>query len=196
MNHYRFPEVQHPIGLEKIGGTKAVMLDNIKAVVFDFDGTLAVLNIDFASMRERVLDWMNQMGIEKESVKEKYLLEMIDEAYWVLLKSNPSKAEEFYERAHQILYEVELKAAEEGRLLPKTEATLNFLREKGIKIGIVTRNCEDAVRKVFVKIDQFCDVFISRNSVRMVKPHPTPHLCPEGIGCFRKRGGDDWGSYH
>jgi phosphoglycolate phosphatase len=46
------------------------------------------------------------------------------------------------------------------------------LREKGIKIGIITRNCEEAVRRVFPKIDQFCDVFISRNSVKKVKPHP------------------------
>jgi phosphoglycolate phosphatase len=144
----------------------------IKAIVFDFDGTLAVLNIDFASMKERVFDLMRHFGIRKELIKEKYLLEMIDEVYHILWKRNSSTAEEFYQKAHQVLYEVELRAAAEGRLLPKVKATLNRLRGKGIKVGIVTRNCEDAVRKVFPNIDEFCDVFISRNSIRKVKPHP------------------------
>ena len=78
----------------------------------------------------------------------------------------------FYQKAHQILHEIEMKAAEKGKLIPGTEATLKNLRDKGIKIGIITRNCEDAVRKVFPDINDFCDVFVSRNSVKKVKPHP------------------------
>ncbi|MCJ7703989.1 MAG: HAD family hydrolase, partial [Desulfobacterales bacterium] len=50
--------------------------------------------------------------------------------------------------------------------------TLRMLRLWGIKVGIVTRNCEEAVRKVFPDIDDYCDVFISRDSVDKVKPHP------------------------
>ncbi|MGZ3568639.1 MAG: HAD family hydrolase, partial [Thermodesulfobacteriota bacterium] len=38
--------------------------------------------------------------------------------------------------------------------------------------GIITRNCEEAVRKIFPDIDDFCDIFVSRNSVKKVKPHP------------------------
>jgi phosphoglycolate phosphatase len=70
-----------------------------------------------------------------------------------------------------------MKAAEEGRLIPGTEATLKSLRMKGINIGIITRNCEDAVRKVFPGINDFCDVFVSRNSVKKVKPHPDHLTC-------------------
>jgi phosphoglycolate phosphatase len=65
-----------------------------------------------------------------------------------------------------------MKAAEKGRLIPGADGTLKGLREKGIKVGIITRNCEDAVRKVFPDINDFCDVFVSRNSVKKVKPHP------------------------
>ena len=144
----------------------------IKAVIFDFDGTLAVLNIDFNVMREQVSELMKHYGVGEELIEERYLLEMIDEVYQILWKKNPSSAEEFHKEAHQILHEVEMRAAEEGRLLPGTEKALKNLREKGIKVGIITRNCEDAVRKVFPNIDEFCDVFISRNSVKKVKPHP------------------------
>jgi phosphoglycolate phosphatase len=147
-------------------------LHSIKAFIFDFDGTLAVLNIDFSSMRERLFDLMRRYGVKEEAIQERYLLEIIDEVYQILCDRNPSGAESFYRESHLILHQVEMKAAEKGRLIPGTEGTLEGLREKGIKVGIITRNCEDAVRKVFPGIDGFCDVFVSRNSVKKVKPHP------------------------
>ncbi|MDI7260398.1 MAG: HAD family hydrolase [Thermodesulfobacteriota bacterium] len=145
---------------------------HIKAVIFDFDGTLAVLNIDFSMMRERIISLIRHFGIEERAIRERYLLEIIDEVYPRIREKDSSGAEEFYDRAHQILHEVELKAAEEGSLIPGAGRTLRMLRQWGIKVGIVTRNCEEAVRKVFPDIDDYCDVFISRDSVDKVKPHP------------------------
>jgi phosphoglycolate phosphatase len=147
-------------------------LHHIKAIIFDFDGTLAVLNIDFNAMREQVFELMRHFNVEEKLITERYLLEIIDEVYFILLEKNPSGAEKFYQKAHQILYEVELRAAGKGRLIPGVERMLKFIKGAGIKVGIITRNCEDAVRMVFPNIDQFCDVFISRNSVKKVKPHP------------------------
>jgi phosphoglycolate phosphatase len=144
----------------------------IRAVIFDFDGTLAVLNIDFSFMKERIFDLMGRYGIEEKAVQEKYLLEIIDEVYQLLCKRGSSTAEAFYMESHDILHEVEMEAAEKGRLIPGTGAALKGLRKRGIKVGIITRNCEDAVRKVFPDIDDFCDIFVSRNSVKRVKPHP------------------------
>jgi phosphoglycolate phosphatase len=123
-------------------------------------------------MREQVFDLMKHYGVGEELIEERYLLEIINEAYQILCEKNRSGAEEFYQEAHRILHGVEMRAAEEGRLIPGAEETLRNLRKKGIKVGIVTRNCEDAVRKVFPNIDKFCDVFVSRNSVKRVKPHP------------------------
>jgi phosphoglycolate phosphatase len=147
-------------------------LRDIRAVVFDFDGTLAVLNIDFSSMRERVFELMREYGVHEEKIEEKYLLEIIDEVVQILNQKHSSAAEEFYQEAHHILHKIELEAAEKGRLLPAIEKVLKSLRGKGLKIGIVTRNCEEAVKKVFPNIEEFCDVFISRDSIRKVKPHP------------------------
>ena len=152
--------------------SKQGQLGKIKAVVFDFDGTLAVLNIDFSQMREQVFKLMREYGIDESSIKENYLLEIIDEVVQILNQKSPAAAETFYQEAHQILHEVELKAAEEGKLLPGVEAALKSLRGKGLRVGIVTRNCEEAVRKVFPDIEKYCDVFVSRDSIKNVKPHP------------------------
>jgi phosphoglycolate phosphatase len=155
-----------------IDGEVMANFDHIKAVIFDFDGTLAVLNIDFDGMREQVFELVKHFGVEEKWITERYLLEIIDEVYSILGGKEPFRAEQFYQKAYQILYEVELRAAEKGRLIPGVEGTLTFLRGIGIKVGIITRNCEEAVRKVFPDIDACCDVFISRNSIKRVKPHP------------------------
>ena len=151
---------------------KQDQLRDIRAVVFDFDGTLAVLNIDFSEMREQVFELMRKYGVNEEKIEERYLLEIIDEVVQILSQKNTSTAETFYQEAHQILHEVELRAAEEGKLLPDVEAALKSLRDKGLKVGIVTRNCEEAVRKVVPDIEAFCDVFVPRDLIKRVKPHP------------------------
>jgi len=147
-------------------------LRSVRAVVFDFDGTLAVLNIDFSFMRERVFDLMRHYGVEGDLIEERYVLEIIDEVTQQIWEKDASKASTFYQEAHQILHEIEMEAAGRGKLLPGVEGALTFLRGKGVSVGIVTRNCEDAVRKVFPEIDHYCDVFIARNSIKKVKPHP------------------------
>jgi len=145
----------------------------MKAMVFDFDGTLAVLTIDFGLMRRRVLEWMKAYGIGEERINEKYLLEIIEEVRHLMVEEKRAKeAEKFFDGAHHILKEVELEAAAGGKLIPGSKGVLLSLREKGVKVGIVTRNCEDAVRRVFPDMDAYCDVFVSRDGVRKVKPHP------------------------
>ena len=163
-------------------------LQGVRAVVFDFDGTLAVLNIDFSFMRERVFDLMRHYGVEGDLIEERYVLEIIDEVTQRLWEKDPSKAATFYQEAHGILHEIEMEAAGKGKLLPGIEGALTFLRGKGVRVGIVTRNCEEAVRKVFPEIDHYCDVFISRDFVKKVKPHPD-HLTAV-MEAFGVRGGD------
>jgi phosphoglycolate phosphatase len=144
----------------------------IKAVILDFDGTLAVLNIDFSAIKEEVFDLMEKHLIAPETIREKYLLEIIDEVYSVLLKRKRRVAEQFREKAHEIVMERELEAASRSRLLPGVEAALRKLRDAGLKVGIVTRNCERAVRRIVPHIDSLCDSFLSRDFVERVKPDP------------------------
>jgi phosphoglycolate phosphatase len=147
-------------------------LNAFKAVVFDFDGTLAVLNIDFSSMRKGILGLMKEYAIPEDSIRQTYLLEIIDEAYRGLLQKAPDGAEQFCLRAHRFLEAFEIASAEEGSLIPGVREMLSILRVKGLRLGIVTRNCEKAVRRVFPEIDDFCDVFVPRNLIQTVKPHP------------------------
>lgn len=144
----------------------------IKAVILDFDGTVAVLNIDFAPIKEEILKLIEGYGVARESLGEKYLLETIDEGYSALLKRERHSAEQFREKAHQMLVERELEAACTSRLLPGVESMLRKLKAAGLKVGIVTRNCDRAVRRIVPHIEALCDIFLSRDSVKKVKPDP------------------------
>jgi phosphoglycolate phosphatase-like HAD superfamily hydrolase len=54
------------------------MLEGIRAFVFDFDGTLAIPNIDFGLMRQRVDAIAQRYGVDPARVRHLYILEMIE----------------------------------------------------------------------------------------------------------------------
>ena len=85
---------------------------------------------------------------------------------------DPSEGTSFYQKAHELVRKHEIKAAEEGEMLPGVMDTLRGLKKRGFKVGIITRNCKEAVKIVFPLIEQYCDVFVPRDGVNQVKPHP------------------------
>jgi len=144
----------------------------LEAVIFDYDGTLVHLNIDFSVMRQGVEKFLADYGIKPTALKELYILEMIDEAARLISEENPSEGPCFYHKAHELVTEHEVRAAEKGKILPGVINMLRLLEKQGVKIGIITRNCNKAVKIVFPNIEDFCDVFIPRDYVTRVKPHP------------------------
>lgn len=144
----------------------------VKAVILDFDGTLAVLNMDFSEMKEEILNLIEKDGVCREFLREQYVLEIVDEAYSILLERGRPLAEQFREKAQKMLREKELEAASKSRLLPGVESMLRKLRMAEVKVGIITRNCDRAVRMIFPHIESLCDAFLPRDSVERVKPDP------------------------
>jgi phosphoglycolate phosphatase len=144
----------------------------IKTVVFDFDGTLAKLNIDFRHMRNAILKLISSYGIAQNLLKTNFVLEMINEAKTILKQGLASKAEMFKNEAFHIIETMEIAAAKNSSLFPKTKELLNCLRLHNISSGVITRNCAKAINIVFPDISVYCDVIVCRDIVKNVKPHP------------------------
>jgi phosphoglycolate phosphatase len=144
----------------------------IDGVIFDYDGTLAHLNIDFGAMRRDVEDLIQTYDIRLSSLHGPYVLEMIQEVRKQLAHISEEAGNAFHQTAVQLVTRREITAAGDGRLMPGVRAMLTTLRRRGIGVGIITRNCDEAVRITFPNIDQYCDAFIPRDSVVRVKPHP------------------------
>ena len=144
-------------------------------MLFDFDGTLAILNLDFAAMRQRLLTFTVAQGVAPQEVHGLDILELLDHAATLLHQRHPEQAADFVRSARQLLQDMEVEAAHRGGLLPGVPELLEVLQRENIGVGIVTRNCDAAVRVTFPHVDIYCQAFIPRDRVTQVKPHPA-HL--------------------
>jgi len=151
------------------------MLPPFEAILFDFDGTLAILNLDFAAMRQRLLAFTVTQGIVPHELHGLDILEMLERATALLHQRHPQQASDYSRDARQLLQDMEVDAAHRGGLLPGVLELLAGLRQDNIGVGIVTRNCDAAVRVTFPHIDVYCQAFVPRDRVTQVKPHPA-HL--------------------
>jgi phosphoglycolate phosphatase len=148
------------------------MLQRKRAFIFDFDGTLASLNIDFAAMRRQVYQIIESHGLVPSQFDPLYILEVIDAVAAELACTDTARSARFSYAAHAAIVALESEAARHSGMLPGAVETLQALRRWGFKVGIVTRNSGVAVRTICTAIDQLCDVFLPRDAVRFAKPHP------------------------
>lgn len=148
---------------------RALKLD---AIVFDFDGTLALLNIDFKEMRSDILGLASSYGIPEDGTERLFVLEMIAEMRQRIGRKTPGQEAIFSERALKRVTERELAGAVNSNLFPDVKEMLVELRRRGIKTGILTRNCLEAVTVIFPDIRDYSDAVVTRNDTARVKPHP------------------------
>jgi phosphoglycolate phosphatase len=154
----------------------------LKALVFDFDGTLATLTLDFGEMRRRiaalaasrlpqtptsngrpVLEWIEALALEAE----RYALDRRQGKQEAQAAGQTLKAE-----CAELVRSMELEAAGQGELFPFARPLLEGLRRAGLGAAIITRNCGAAVRSVFPDAERYCDCLLAREDVRRVKPDP------------------------
>lgn len=142
----------------------------LDTILFDFDGTLLDISIDFAKMKQDIISLGLEYGISPNP--ELYVLEAIDDIFNQLSQEDVSLAERFRDQAKQILIDIEMDAVPASKAFDKADETLRHLKDKGIKVGIVTRNCRPAVLKSSEKAGFVYDILLTRDDVKKVKPDP------------------------
>jgi phosphoglycolate phosphatase len=152
-----------------------VMLPSFDAILFDFDGTLAIPNLDFADMRRQLDAFTTSHGFEVDDLAHLDMLALMDAARSWLNHQGGERGSTYYRQADSLLQDIEMACARHSGLLPGVLELLDVLKWRSIAIGIVTRNCEPAVRMIFPDVDTYCDALYAREHVEQVKPHPA-HL--------------------
>jgi phosphoglycolate phosphatase len=146
------------------------IFSNIKAILFDFDGTLVEPTIDFATMRQAVLDVVGRY-VDPAPYAGMYALEMIARVEDGL-RHQVAAAECFATQAQQAIWDVELEAATRANPYPGVSEFLAELGRRGLGVGIVTRNCRVAVEQILARAPLRYDVLLTRDDVPHVKPDP------------------------
>jgi phosphoglycolate phosphatase len=146
------------------------MNTGIDWVLFDFDGTLTPLTLDFGALRADVEQIALSFGAEDHlpPLKDHYILEMIYRLEETLGARGPA----FSRTALERLTALEMDASRGKGLFPYAREVMAVLRQRGIRPGIITRTSVDVVRQVFPDCPQYVDVLVAREHTRLLKPHP------------------------
>jgi phosphoglycolate phosphatase len=149
----------------------------IKAVILDLDGTVALFNLDYKTVRALVKGYLMNRGVPGSilSLRESVFEMFRKTELWAEHSGKSAKfLGEVLGDASDITERFELEAAASTSLLPGVLDALRAFREMGLKIGLCTINSERSVSLILQRfgIAGLFDVVISRNQVRRVKPDP------------------------
>lgn len=136
----------------------------LQAIIFDFDGTLAELNIDFDRLRGEVRAQARLEGFSGEW-PDGYLLEEVEALAAIL-------GDGFGRKSMALIQEAEIEAARRSSLFSFTKGLLAEIRQLNYGLAVISRNCGPAIRTVFPEIDDDGLVFLPREAVAKTKPHP------------------------
>jgi len=147
----------------------------IKAVVFDFDGTLVQPSLSFKEMNQAAIDAVSGL-IPDFPPKQEPALEWLQKVHIYAAKLMGDEfAQEVCRAADLAMAEVEVQAVMRGGLFPEALEVLEKLNRSGIKTAIITRNCRRAVLAALPDLDRFQTCLLSRDDISKWKPDPA-HL--------------------
>jgi len=142
----------------------------LEAVIFDFDGTLAELVIDFTAMKRRVTE---AAAAYLPTVPPANGLPVLEYAARLARSmADGEAARRFLDEVAGHVRDVEIEAAARARLFPATRAALAALAREHVRCGIITRNCREAVLRVFPDAERAVGVVLTRDDTPYVKPDP------------------------
>jgi len=130
-----------------------------RAVVYDLDGTLARLDVDWEDCAGAVAAAYREAGVD-----------MADADLWTMLEA--ADAYGLGDRVESVIADHERTGARRATRLPRADE----LRERTVPVGVCSLNCEDACRIALRNHDLLVDVdvVVGRDSVAERKPSPAP----------------------
>ncbi|MFT6071351.1 MAG: HAD superfamily hydrolase (TIGR01549 family) [Bacteriovoracaceae bacterium] len=126
-------------------------MKKLEGIIFDLDSTLVDVDLDFNAIKDalnipRALPILEHLETLTDS-KEK-------------------------QRKEKILLEFELEAARNFKAIPHVKELLLLLKEKEIKMAVLTRNCKAAADLELQGIKDFFDPIFTREDHKDCKPLP------------------------
>ncbi|NLO73684.1 MAG: HAD-IA family hydrolase [candidate division WS1 bacterium] len=162
--------------------------EDLEALVFDLDGTLVDSRIDFALMRERILEYLEARGMDTTSVAGHMVLEMIA---WGRRQLPAEDHEQYRVETRRILHEVEHPHAASADLFPGVQEALEAAQQAGLRLGIITRSSQPYTDLLLARHPLPLSVVVTRDHVETAHLKPRPEqlwLALRQLGAAPARG--------
>lgn len=148
---------------------------NLRAVLFDFDGTIIDLNFKYAESRIAIIKVLKELDFDTSNFSlydtAQTILEKLEKQ--IIEKSMNIKLSEIKDKIWSVIDEFEIEAVNTSKLVKETKSILRFLSEKEIKKGLVTNSGKKAVQLALMKheLEHDFDVIVTRDEVDRLKPY-------------------------
>jgi len=143
----------------------------MRLVVFDLDGTLQSLELDFHGLRRQLSALFEGHG---HPPLEGPLLEAVESALCSLSDNGLSgpRIEDIRNQAYHMMDAWEMVSYPRARTFPGIQKALSELSSRGFKLAVQSRACRAYVRRSLDRIGFGFDVVAAREDVRRPKPDP------------------------
>jgi phosphoglycolate phosphatase-like HAD superfamily hydrolase len=152
---------------------------DVRLVVFDLDGTLVGAPKPFAELKEELKSRLSEMGIPEETLGD------LTPMYENLLRLSRETGRDFGE-LYSILVELEVERIRDSFLFEGVLDVLNFLRDRGVEMAIMTRSSREATMKALEMhgISEYFSLVSTRDDVSPEELKPKAGQLERIIGAF------------
>jgi len=164
-----------------MAGIPAKKMRSIRAIIFDLDDTLVESTVNYAKFKTLVIERITSHGEPKELYDPHETIVTIIARYEERMRGAGIPEVTIRNRLAElnaIMDEVELEGVSETKPLRGAIDLLKLLRKNGIKVGILTRGCEEYTRSALARTGMFglVDGIECRNADTKPKPDPEAYL--------------------
>lgn len=164
-------------------------MDDIGAMLFDFEGTLVDFQWKLSEAMEETLEMLWNMGFTKEMILSRRYSTLMPEAVRAAADIG-LPPDQVREKIGCVYDRYDEDALTRWALRSGAKDFLNMIKAKGIRTGLVSNVGGKTLAKAFSKLDltECFDIVLSRNDVTNLKPNPDGlNLAIEKLGICKDR---------
>jgi phosphoglycolate phosphatase len=153
----------------------------LRAVVFDLDDTLVVSTVDFPKFKGLVIERIGAFGEDRSLYDPSETIVRIVDRFEARMRAEgvpEAQLRRMLAELDRIMDAVELERVNDTTAIPGAAETLSSLRNRGVKVGVLTRGCKAYAARAMSRtgISDLVDAIECRNSDTRPKPYPDSYL--------------------